>query len=73
MHSRARARAAQAADLAATKYRNELMATTMLGQCKTLTQAAIDAHAELCDFWRFNTHFAHQLFAEQARAMPRHR
>ena len=30
----------------------------MWGQGKTVWQAAIDAHGELCDFWRFNCKFA---------------
>lgn len=45
----------QAADLAADlKWRSRLVATTMLGQGKTVFQAEIDAACELIDFWRFN-------------------
>ncbi|XP_047496039.1 delta-1-pyrroline-5-carboxylate dehydrogenase, mitochondrial-like [Penaeus chinensis] len=44
----------KAADLMATKYRQELNATTMLGQSKTVIQAEIDSAAELVDFLRFN-------------------
>jgi len=45
----------KAADLAADlKWRSKLIATTMLGQGKTVFQAEIDAACELIDFWRFN-------------------
>ena len=45
----------QAADLAAdSKWRSRLVASTMLGQGKTVFQAEIDAACELIDFWRFN-------------------
>lgn len=36
----------------ATKYRQDLNATTMLGQSKTVIQAEIDSAAELIDFLR---------------------
>ena len=45
----------KAADLAADmRWRSKLVATTMLGQGKTVFQAEIDAACELIDFWRFN-------------------
>jgi len=45
----------KAADLAADlKWRSRLVATTMLGQGKTVFQAEIDAVCEVIDFWRFN-------------------
>ncbi|CAF3090590.1 unnamed protein product [Rotaria sp. Silwood2] len=45
----------KAADLASDlKWRSHLVATTMLGQGKTVFQAEIDAACELIDFWRFN-------------------
>lgn len=45
----------KAADLAADlKWRSHLVASTMLGQGKTVFQAEIDAACELIDFWRFN-------------------
>jgi len=45
----------KAADLAADgKWRSALVASTMLGQGKTIFQAEIDAACELIDFWRFN-------------------
>jgi 1-pyrroline-5-carboxylate dehydrogenase len=55
----------KAADLAATRWRQVLNATTMLGQAKTAFQSEIDAACELIDFWRFNVDFAAQLYAEQ--------
>ncbi|XP_074655874.1 delta-1-pyrroline-5-carboxylate dehydrogenase, mitochondrial-like isoform X2 [Tubulanus polymorphus] len=51
----------KAADLMATKYRSELLATTMIGQGKTIIQAEIDAAAELVDFLRFNVENAAKL------------
>jgi len=55
----------KAADLLSGKYRYKLMAATMLGQGKNVWQAEIDAAAELCDFWRFNTQYAQQIYQEQ--------
>ncbi|XP_060573762.1 delta-1-pyrroline-5-carboxylate dehydrogenase, mitochondrial-like [Ruditapes philippinarum] len=52
---------ARAAELMATKYRYDLLATTMLGQAKNIWQAEIDAAAELIDFLRFNVQFAREL------------
>jgi 1-pyrroline-5-carboxylate dehydrogenase len=37
----------------------------MLGQSKTVFQAEIDSACELIDFWRFNPHYAQELYAEQ--------
>lgn len=37
----------------------------MLGQGKTVWQAEIDAIGELADFWRFNAHFAMDIWAQQ--------
>ncbi|XP_057322437.1 delta-1-pyrroline-5-carboxylate dehydrogenase, mitochondrial [Microplitis mediator] len=47
----------RAADLMATKYRQELNSATILGQSKTAIQAEIDSAAELVDFFRFNAYF----------------
>jgi 1-pyrroline-5-carboxylate dehydrogenase len=55
----------KAADLLATRWRAMLNAATMLGQSKTAYQAEIDAACELIDFWRFNTHYAERIHAEQ--------
>jgi 1-pyrroline-5-carboxylate dehydrogenase len=55
----------RAAELLATSGRATLNAATMLGQSKTVFQAEIDSAAELVDFWRFNPHYAQELYAEQ--------
>ncbi|XP_022653986.1 delta-1-pyrroline-5-carboxylate dehydrogenase, mitochondrial-like [Varroa destructor] len=55
----------RAADLVANKYRADLLATTMIGQGKTIFQAEIDAAAELADFLRFNAYFAKELVKYQ--------
>ncbi|MCA9736826.1 MAG: L-glutamate gamma-semialdehyde dehydrogenase [Gemmatimonadota bacterium] len=58
----------KAAELLAGPWRQTLNATTMLNQSKTAFQAEIDAACELIDFWRFNVHFAAELYAEQPRS-----
>jgi 1-pyrroline-5-carboxylate dehydrogenase len=60
----------KAAELLATSWRATLNAATMLGQSKTVFQAEIDSAAELIDFWRFNPHYAQQLYAEQPLSNP---
>jgi 1-pyrroline-5-carboxylate dehydrogenase len=55
----------RAAELLTTSWRATLNAATMLGQSKTAYQAEIDAACELIDFWRFNVHFAQQLYEQQ--------
>lgn len=55
----------RAAELLTTTWRPVLNAATMLGQSKTVFQAEIDAASELIDFWRFNPHFAQEIYAEQ--------
>jgi 1-pyrroline-5-carboxylate dehydrogenase len=55
----------RAAELLTTTWRSTLNAATMLGQSKTVFQAEIDSASELIDFWRFNPHYAEQLYAEQ--------
>jgi 1-pyrroline-5-carboxylate dehydrogenase len=55
----------KAADLLATSWRAKLNAATMLGQSKTVFQAEIDSACELIDFWRFNPHYAQELYSEQ--------
>lgn len=55
----------KAADLLAGPFRDEINATTMLGQSKTVFQAEIDAACELIDFWRFNAYFMEQLYSVQ--------
>jgi 1-pyrroline-5-carboxylate dehydrogenase len=58
----------KAAELLAGPWRDEMNASTMLGQSKTVHQAEIDAACELIDFWRYNVHFARQIYADQPRS-----
>ncbi|MGY1831765.1 L-glutamate gamma-semialdehyde dehydrogenase [Geodermatophilus sp. SYSU D01180] len=60
----------KAADLLAGPWRQTLNAATMLGQSKTAQQAEIDSACELADFWRYNVHFARQVYAEQPQSSP---
>jgi 1-pyrroline-5-carboxylate dehydrogenase len=60
----------KAAELLATTWRNTLNAATMLGQSKTAFQAEIDSACELIDFWRFNVHYAQQIYADQPNSSP---
>ncbi len=55
----------KAAQLLAGPYRMLINAATMLGQSKNAFQAEIDSACEMIDFFRFNTHFASQIFQEQ--------
>jgi 1-pyrroline-5-carboxylate dehydrogenase len=55
----------KAAELLTTTWRATMNAATMLGQSKTVYQAEIDAACELTDFWRFNPHYAQELYTEQ--------
>jgi 1-pyrroline-5-carboxylate dehydrogenase len=55
----------KAAELLATTWRDTVNAATMLGQSKTAFQAEIDSACELIDFWRFNPHYAQELYGEQ--------
>ena len=55
----------RAAELVSGKYRDELNATTMLGQSKTFHQAEIDSACETADFFRYNAAFAAQIYATQ--------
>jgi 1-pyrroline-5-carboxylate dehydrogenase len=55
----------RAAELVAGKYRDELNATTMLGQSKTYHQAEIDAACELADYLRFNAYWAAGIYGDQ--------
>ncbi|MFN0247962.1 MAG: L-glutamate gamma-semialdehyde dehydrogenase [Kofleriaceae bacterium] len=72
-HMRWESRAAillKAADLLAGPWRARLNAATMHGQSKTAHQAEIDAACELIDFWRFNAHFAQELYQQQPKSAP---
>jgi len=55
----------KAADLLAGDWRWTLNAATMLGQSKNMHQAEIDSACELIDFYRFNPHFAQEIYAQQ--------
>ncbi|HXC25467.1 MAG TPA: L-glutamate gamma-semialdehyde dehydrogenase [Gemmatimonadaceae bacterium] len=55
----------KAAELLTSTWRATVNAATMLGQSKTVFQAEIDSACELTDFWRFNPHFAQELYDEQ--------
>ena len=55
----------KAAELLTTSWRATVNAATMLGQSKTVFQAEIDAACEVIDFWRFNPHYAQELYSEQ--------
>ncbi|GAP92255.2 putative delta-1-pyrroline-5-carboxylate dehydrogenase [Rosellinia necatrix] len=55
----------RAAELVTGRYRNELIAATMLGQGKNIWQAEIDAAAELADFFRLNCNYAGELLNRQ--------
>lgn len=55
----------RAADLMSKKYRADLLATTMLGQSKTVIQAEIDSGAEIIDFTRMNAGYLKELIVNQ--------
>ena len=55
----------KAAELLATTWRDTINSATMLGQSKTVYQSEIDAACELIDFWRFNAHYAAEIYADQ--------
>lgn len=55
----------KAGELLRTKYRNTVLAATMLAQSKNVFQAEIDAACELIDFLNFNVEFASEIYSEQ--------
>ncbi|XP_065060701.1 delta-1-pyrroline-5-carboxylate dehydrogenase, mitochondrial-like [Rhopilema esculentum] len=61
----------RAAELMATKYRYDMLATTMVGQAKTPIQADIDAVAESIDFLKFNHHYARDIYEGPALHQPK--
>jgi len=72
-HMRWEARAGillKAAELLAGPWRARLNAATMHGQSKTAHQAEIDSACELIDFWRFNAHYAQELYQQQPKSSP---
>ncbi|HJY22119.1 MAG TPA: aldehyde dehydrogenase family protein, partial [Hanamia sp.] len=60
----------KAAELLATKYRPDMVATSMLGQSKNAFQGEIDAACELIDFLRFNVHFLSEIYNQQPISGP---
>jgi 1-pyrroline-5-carboxylate dehydrogenase len=55
----------KAADMLAGPWRATLNAATMLGQSKNAFQAEIDSTCELADFFRFNCHYATEIYRTQ--------
>lgn len=55
----------KAADLLSTKYRYDMLASSILGQGKNVYQAEIDCITELSDFFRFNVKYAQELYQRQ--------
>ncbi len=60
----------KAADLLAGPYRAISNAAAMLAHSKNIFQAEIDAVCELADFWRYNVHFAEQIYNIQPNNAP---
>ena len=60
----------RAAELLATKYRDVINASSMLGQSKTVHQAEIDAACELIDFYRYNPYYMQRIYEEQPGSSP---
>ena len=54
-----------AANLVTGKYRDKLLASTMLGQGKNIYQAEIDAIAELADFLNFNVKYYNDIHSDK--------
>jgi 1-pyrroline-5-carboxylate dehydrogenase len=60
----------KAAELLAGPWRQVLNAATVLGQSKTVFQAEIDSACEVIDFWRWNVHFAQEIYGQQPVSSP---
>jgi len=58
----------RAAELISKKYRNLMLASTMLCQDKNVYQAEIDAACETIDFLRYNVFFASSIYTEQPKS-----
>jgi len=58
----------RAAELLSKKYRNLIVAATMLGQDKSVYQAEIDAACEVIDYLRYNVYFASQIYNDQPKS-----
>jgi 1-pyrroline-5-carboxylate dehydrogenase len=55
----------KASSLVENEYANKLLASTILGQGKTIYEAEIDAISELSDFLRFNSKYMEELNSEK--------
>jgi len=55
----------KAAELISGPYRDEINASTMLCQSKTIHQAEIDAACELIDFLRYNVYYMQEIYGKQ--------
>tara|TARA_E500000178_G_scaffold44332_1_gene39599 strand:+ start:983 stop:2521 length:1539 start_codon:yes stop_codon:yes gene_type:complete len=55
----------KAAELLTTKYRDKMLAYTIISQNKTLYEAEIDAVCELHDFLKYNIHYYEKLISKQ--------
>jgi len=60
----------RAADLLTGAHRDDLNASTMLGQSKTSHQAEIDAACEFIDFLRFNPAYMEAIYSDQPGSGP---
>ena len=58
----------RAAELLSKKYRNLIVASTMLGQSKNVYQAEIDAACEVIDYLRYNVYFASTIYNDQPKS-----
>lgn len=55
----------KASELLNTKYRDQMLAYTIMGQGKSLYEAEIDAVCELGDFLNYNTYYYQKIIANQ--------
>lgn len=60
----------RASELIAGKYRQDIVASTMLGQGKNVWQAEIEAPTETVDFFRYYVQEAWSLFSQQPTVHP---
>ncbi len=58
----------RAAELISKKYRTQIVASTMLGQSKSVYQAEIDAACETIDYLRYNVYFASEIYNDQPKS-----
>ncbi|MFH0760864.1 MAG: L-glutamate gamma-semialdehyde dehydrogenase [Bacteroidota bacterium] len=58
----------RAAELLSKKHRDLLVASTMLGQGKSVYEAEIDAACEVIDYLRYNVYFASRIYGEQPKS-----